>query len=516
MDLLHANDRPGEFPPSWYAATAVAAPRRPALAGDRRADVCIVGAGYTGLSAALHLARAGLSVVVLEAHRAGWGASGRNGGQVGSGQRVDQGWIEARLPGDARALWDMAEAAKALVHDLGADMPGVDWRPGIAHALRKPAEVAEARRYADRLARVYGYDRITPLDRDALAALLGSEAYAGGELDEGAGHIHPLNFALGLAAAAEAAGAVILERSAVLSVGDGAPVHLRTAGGCVTADHVILACNGYLGGLEPAVAARVMPINNFIIATEPLGDLAPMTRPVAVADSRFVVNYWRQTPDGRMLFGGGESYGYRFPDIAATVRKPMLQVYPQLAGARVGLHGEHRVAIGKRRVGAERIGGQRPRAGRRGGHLVLMPGIQAQGRAVKVIVLRADGPAAGKFFHLAPQRLGDDLVAKADAHHRHAVRLGAADEILQRGDERVILINAVPRPGDDPAIAILRAGGKFHVHHGVIAKVESLAGKQAAEHVRVGARLRHKRFGGVAGLQNADAHDALWCVAAPA
>ena len=335
MDLLHANDRPGEFPPSWYAATAVAAPRRPALAGDRRADVCIVGAGYTGLSAALHLARAGLSVVVLEAHRAGWGASGRNGGQVGSGQRVDQGWIEARLPGDARALWDMAEAAKALVHDLGADMPGVDWRPGIAHALRKPAEVAEARRYADRLARVYGYDRITPLDRDALAALLGSEAYAGGELDEGAGHIHPLNFALGLAAAAEAAGAVILERSAVLSVGDGAPVHLRTAGGCVTADHVILACNGYLGGLEPAVAARVMPINNFIIATEPLGDLAPMTRPVAVADSRFVVNYWRQTPDGRMLFGGGESYGYRFPDIAATVRKPMLQVYPQLAGARI-------------------------------------------------------------------------------------------------------------------------------------------------------------------------------------
>jgi gamma-glutamylputrescine oxidase len=335
MNLLHANDRPGTHAPSWYAATSVPAPDRRALAGDRRADVCIVGAGFTGLSAALHLARAGLQVVVLEAHRAGWGASGRNGGQVGSGQRLDQDWIEARLPGDARVLWDMAEAAKALVRGLGATMPGVDWRPGIVHALRKTAEVAEARRYADRLARDYGYAQIEPLDRAALAALIGTDAYAGGEIDHGAGHIHPLNFALGLAAAAEAAGAVIHERSEVLTLDHGAPARLRTAQGTVTADHVILACNGYLGRLAPDVAARVMPINNFIVATEPLGDRAPLARPVAVADSRFVVNYWRQTPDGRLLFGGGESYGWRFPDIVATVRKPMGRVYPQLADARI-------------------------------------------------------------------------------------------------------------------------------------------------------------------------------------
>ncbi|MFN3291948.1 MAG: NAD(P)/FAD-dependent oxidoreductase [Gemmobacter sp.] len=335
MNLLHANDRPGRYPPSWYAATAVPAPDRPALQGETRADVCIVGAGYTGLSAALHLARAGLRVVVLEAHRAGWGASGRNGGQVGSGQRLDQDWIEARLPGDARALWDIAEAAKALVQRLGADMPGVDWRPGIAHALRTPAEVGAARVYAERLARDYGYDRIEPLDRAALAGLIGSDAYAGGELDHGAGHIHPLNFALGLAAAAEAAGAVIHEHAEVTRLDPGPPALLHTRSGTVRADHVILACNGYLGGLEPAVAARVMPINNFIIATEPLGSRAPLAQPVAVADSRFVVNYWRQSPDGRLLFGGGESYGYRFPDIVATVRKPMRLVYPQLADARV-------------------------------------------------------------------------------------------------------------------------------------------------------------------------------------
>lgn len=335
MNLLHVNDRPGTHAPSWYAATAVPAPDRPVLQGDRRADVCIVGGGFTGLSAALHLARAGLSVVVLEAHRAGWGASGRNGGQVGSGQRLDQDWIEARVPGDARALWDIAEAAKALVRGLGAAMPGVDWRPGIVHALRKPQEVAEARRYAEKLARDYGYAQIEPLDRAALAALIGTEAYAGGEIDQGAGHIHPLNFALGLAAAADAAGAVIHERSEVLALDPGPPARLRTAQGTVTADQVILACNGYLGGLAPEVAARVMPINNFIIATEPLGDRAPLAQPVAVADSRFVVNYWRQTPDGRLLFGGGESYGWRFPDIAETVRKPMSQVYPQLANARI-------------------------------------------------------------------------------------------------------------------------------------------------------------------------------------
>ncbi len=336
MNLLYANDRRGEYPPSWYAATAVPAPRRAALAGAVRADVCVVGAGYTGLSAALHLAQRRLRVVVLEAHRAGWGASGRNGGQVGSGQRLDQDWIAARLgPDDARHLWRIAEEAKALVQTLAAGMPGTDWRPGVAHAFLHGSEVDHARRYADRLARDYGYTRIAPLDRAATATLLGTDAYAGGELDHGAGHVHPLNLALGLARAAEAAGATIHEGTEVLALLPGRPATLRTPAGQVTADHVVLACNGYLGRLEPRVAARVMPINNFIVATEPLGDRAPLGQPVAVADSRFVVNYWRQTPDGRLLFGGGESYGWRFPDIAATVRKPMLKVYPQLADARI-------------------------------------------------------------------------------------------------------------------------------------------------------------------------------------
>ncbi len=193
------------------------------------------------------------------------------------------------------------------------------------------------RRYGEKLARDYGYDQITPLDRNALRAILPSDAYAGGEVDRGAGHVHPLNFAIGLAKAALAAGAAIHEDTEVLSVTPGARPVVRTAQGQVQCDNVVLACNGYLGGLNSHVAARVMPINNFIIATEPLGDRAAevLRENVAVADTRFVVNYWRLSEDNRLLFGGGESYGYRFPDIIKTVRKPMLQVYPSLADVRI-------------------------------------------------------------------------------------------------------------------------------------------------------------------------------------
>ena len=339
MNLLHVNDRPGEYPASWYAATRAEFPALPALQSDVTADVCVVGAGYTGLSAALHLARAGLSVVVVEAQRVGFGASGRNGGQVGSGQRQDQETLE-RMVGrdDARHLWALAEEAKGMVRSLIADhaMP-VTFHPGVAHACYARAEVEDAHRYAEKLARDYGYDQIQPLDRDGIRTLIGSEAFAGGEVDRGAGHVHPLNYAIGLAQAAQAAGAVIHERSEVTRIDDGPRPVVRTAQGSVRCGHVILACNGYLGGLEPQVAERVMPINNFIVATEPLGDRAKdiLSEPVAVADTKFVVNYWRLSEDGRLLFGGGESYGWRFPDVVATVRKPMLKVYPQLADVRI-------------------------------------------------------------------------------------------------------------------------------------------------------------------------------------
>ncbi len=338
MNLLHVNDRTGEYPSSHYAATRDALPAFPELKGEVRADVCVIGAGYTGLSAALHLAQAGRRVVVLEAHRVGFGASGRNGGQVGSGQRLDQVAME-RIAGreNARRYWDLAEEAKALVRGLIADhaMP-VTFHPGIAHACRHQGEVRDTHAYAEKLRRDYGYTQLEPLDRDGIRALIGSALYKGGEIDWGAGHLHPLNYALGLAGAAARAGAAIHETSEVHRLDHGAKVTVATRHGRVVADQVLLACNGYLGGLEPKVAAKVMPINNFMLATEPLADPAAiLSRPVAVHDTRFVVNYWRLSEDNRLLFGGGESYGWKFPDIVKTVSKPMLEVYPQLKGVRI-------------------------------------------------------------------------------------------------------------------------------------------------------------------------------------
>jgi gamma-glutamylputrescine oxidase len=339
MNLLYANDRKGEYPPSYYAATATPLDPYPVLQGGVTADVCVIGGGYMGLSAALHLAEAGHDVVLVEAHRVGFGASGRNGGQVGTGQRRDQDDLE-RMVGrqDARRLWDIAADAKALVRDLITrhKMP-VTWHPGVAHACWTEAEVSHGKAYAEHLARSYDYDQIDILDRPAIRRLIGSPAFVGGGIDRGAGHIHPLNFAIGLAKAATAAGVRIFERTEALQITQGPKPTVLTSLGTVTCNHLILAGNGYLGGLAPRYSARVMPINNFILASESLGARARdiLSEPVAVADSKFVVNYWRLSDDNRLLFGGAESYGYRFPDIVRAVSKPMLAIYPQMRDVRI-------------------------------------------------------------------------------------------------------------------------------------------------------------------------------------
>ncbi len=358
LNLLHANDRPGDYPASWYAATAKPLPPFAALQGEARCDVAVVGGGYTGLSAALHLARRGYDVRLLEAHRVGFGASGRNGGQLGSGQRVGQKALERLVgPEDAARLWALGQDAKALVRGLVAEHDiACHLKPGVAEMAYSDAERRELHEEAEHLAARYGYAEITPLNTEEGRALCPSPVYRGGILDMGAGHLHPLAFALGLARAAAGAGAQIHERSEVtaLEAGTaGAPVRLATAQGSLRADHVILACNGYLGDLVPPVARRVMPINNFIAATAPLGEEARrvLTRDVAVADTKFVVNYFRLSHDGRLLFGGGESYGYRFPrDIRAKVRAPMRQVFPHLADVPIDYAWGGTLAITMRRL----------------------------------------------------------------------------------------------------------------------------------------------------------------------
>lgn len=337
MDLLTANDRQGHYPASYYAATADLLPPFSAAQGDIRCDVCVVGGGYSGLSAALHLAQAGFDVVLLDAQRVGFGASGRNGGQVGVGQRIGQDDLEQMVGlSPARALWDLSLESVSLVRDLIADH-SIDcgWADGIIEADHRAKFVPHSHEYAEKLQKFYGYDRIKPLDRAQIQSLIGSSAYFGGTLDMGGGHLHPLRYVLGLARAATDAGVRIFENSKVERVSENGSVKTKAA--VIRADHVILGCNGYLGALNPRVAARVMPINNFIAATEPLEDPRAIIRDNhAVADSKFVINYFRLSQDGRLLFGGGESYGYRFPkDIAATVRRPMARIFPQLKDVKI-------------------------------------------------------------------------------------------------------------------------------------------------------------------------------------
>lgn len=338
MNLLYSNDTQGAFPRSWYAATAHERTPAPQLRGDAAADICVVGGGFTGLSAALHLAERGYSVALIEAHRVGFGASGRNGGQLGSGQRVEQTDLEKMVgEADALKLWELAENAKDLVKQLiSKHNIDCDLKPGIAHATFSASETAHEHAYVEHLQSRYGYDQITALSEEALSAVCPSPRYKGGSLDMGAAHLHPLNYALGLARACEKAGVTFYENTHVHHIEDGAKVTVRCDTGRVLADHVILAANGYLGGLNRRVAGRVMPINNFIAATEPLGEDAVrvLTKDIAVADSKFVVNYFRLSPDNRLLFGGGESYGYKFPDIDKTVRKPMIDIYPHLKDIR--------------------------------------------------------------------------------------------------------------------------------------------------------------------------------------
>lgn len=340
MNPLYCNDRLGVLPQSWYAATADVPPLRPALRGQVSTDVCIIGAGYTGLSAARTLAEKGLDVVVLDAHRVGFGASGRNGGQVASGHNTDQRILARKLGKDhAAALWAITQEAKADIRaNCDTHIPEARFRPGIAHGFYAQQEADDYRKEVDFRAREYGYTQTRILSPADMAALVQTPLYHGGALDEGAGHIHPLRYALGLARLAEGAGARIYESSEVHHIAHGDPVTLRTSKGQIKARHVIIAGNGYLPHIERKVAAKILPMNSFICATEPLGALAHqvLSRDIAVEDSRFVVNYYRLSEDGRLLFGGRPSYSIGFPDdMTSALKIRMRLLFPQLEDVRI-------------------------------------------------------------------------------------------------------------------------------------------------------------------------------------
>jgi len=324
------------YPDSYYAATAEPGAQGPALDTDVRADVCVIGGGFTGLSAALNLAESGMRVVLLEAERIGFGASGRCGGLIGSGQRKDVLETEKQFGYPrSRLLWDFAELAKQEIRERVANH-GIDCdlQKGQLVGVHKQRYVGWAAEYADVLAERYAYPDTHALDADATRAMVATDTFLEGFFDPNAATIHPLNYALGLAMAARNAGVQIFENSRVTSYSQADPADVRTANGSVTASFVVLACNGYLGKLEPRVAGKIMPINNFMIATEPLGEERCnrlISGRYGVHDTRFVVNYFRLSADHRLLFGGGENYRRGFPsDIASFVRPYMLELLPQL------------------------------------------------------------------------------------------------------------------------------------------------------------------------------------------
>ncbi|XZZ68481.1 NAD(P)/FAD-dependent oxidoreductase [Microbulbifer sp. PAAF003] len=334
-------NRLDEHTESYYAATANDLQEYPRLEGNVEADVCIIGGGYTGLSSALHLAERGYRVVLLEANRIGWGASGRNGGHVGVGQRRSQGDLEAMFGFDtAKQLWDLSINAVQLVESLIVrHQIQCDLKRGIMHLAAKSSHDKYLQDETEELREKYDYRQVEYIEKEEVRELVSSKRYLGAQLDFGSLHLHPLNFALGLAHAAVSAGARFFECSGVQGYSSSSPFTVKTARGKVKAEKLILACNGYLKDLEPRLAGRIMPINNFVLATEPLPKgLARViiANDFALQDTLFVINYWKLSGDNRLIFGGGENYTRRFPkDIRSFVRKYMLRVYPQLENTAV-------------------------------------------------------------------------------------------------------------------------------------------------------------------------------------
>ena len=323
---------------SYYAATANRQDARPALRGTESADVCVIGGGFTGINAALELAERGVSVIVLEAMRVGFGASGRNGGQIVNGYSRDLDVISARYGESAgRVIGQLAceggdiIRARVQKYDIQCDL-----RPGMLITAFSPRQMRELEHQV-KVWNGFGFDQFELLDKAGLAPHVITERYVGALLDRRGGHIHPLNLVQGEAAALEALGGRIFEGSPVVSV-DMENAIVKTAAGEVRAKTVLVCGNAYLQGVLPSLEWRVMPVSTQVMATEPLGDTAARLLPsnVCVEDANYVLDYFRRSADGRILYGGGIVYGGSDPaSIKAKILPHMLKTFPSLKDARI-------------------------------------------------------------------------------------------------------------------------------------------------------------------------------------
>lgn len=348
-------------------------------AGRQRYDVCVIGGGITGCSAALHLAERGYSVVLLEAQELGFGASGRSGGQILPGLGTGMATVERALGRErARDVWEMSRAAVRLTAELverHAIPCELSW--GYLHAAVKRRHVRELREFQARMARDYDYQALRWLAGDALRAHVVTDAYPGALYESEGGHLHPLNYTLGLARAAQRSGVTIHEQSPALAICRGQPATVVTPQGEISADFVVVGANAYLGQLLPELKGRIMRAANYMVATEPLGDTrAAQVLPCndALSDANFVLDYYRLSADKRLIYGGEVSYDGREPrGLQRRMDAKIAQLFPHLKSVRIDYRWGGDVAITLNRA---------PDFGRLGSNVYYAQGYSGHGMAL--------------------------------------------------------------------------------------------------------------------------------------
>jgi gamma-glutamylputrescine oxidase len=329
-----------EHTTSYYADSANDKNLRPSLNGNITSDICVIGAGFTGLSSAIHLAEKGFKVTVLEAKRIGFGASGRNGGQIVHSYSRDIDFIEKHYGKEVGTeMGKMAFEGGRIIRRF-AEQYNIDCHlkdGGIFAACNeKQLRELEGKKA---LWEAHGHKDLELLSADKIKDHIGSEIYAGGLLDKSGGHFHPLNLALGEAAAVESMGGQIFEDSEVIRIEEGDKPVVYTANGSVKCDFIVVAGNAYLGGLIPKLQSKAIPCGTQVIATQVLTEAQQkqlLPKDNCVEDCNYLLDYYRLSNEGRLIYGGGVTYGAREPSkIESMIVPNMLKTFPQLKGTKV-------------------------------------------------------------------------------------------------------------------------------------------------------------------------------------